>query len=42
MTYMQAYVLIGIPLMAVAMAGAALWLTDYSRRQLDRHADAAE
>jgi hypothetical protein len=41
-TFIQAYVLIGIPLIAIAMAGGALWLTSYSRRQLDRHTDAAE
>jgi hypothetical protein len=39
---MQAYVLIGIPVMALAMGGAALWLTGHSRRQLDRHSDAAK
>jgi hypothetical protein len=42
MTFMQAYVLIGIPLIALAMAGGALWLTSPSRRTLDRHPDAAE
>jgi hypothetical protein len=42
MTFMQAYVLIGLPLIALGMAGAALWLKGYSRRQLDRHPDAGE
>ena len=42
MTFMQAYVLVGLPLIALGMAGGALWLTSYSRRQLDRHRDAAE
>lgn len=42
MTLLQAYVFIGIPLIALGMAGAAVWLTGYSRRQLDRHPNAGE
>jgi len=42
MTFMQAYVLIGIPLIALGMAGGALWLTSPRREQLDRHPGAAE
>jgi len=38
MTFLEAYVIFGIPLIALAMAGAALWLTD---RDAKRH-DAAE
>lgn len=35
MTLLEAYVFIGIPLIALAMAGGALWLTSWSRAQLD-------
>jgi hypothetical protein len=35
MTLLEAYVFIGIPLIALAMAGGALRLTSWSRAQLD-------
>lgn len=36
MTLLEAYLLIGIPLIALGIAGGALWLTTWSSNQLDR------
>jgi hypothetical protein len=42
MTLFEAYVIFGIPLVAIAIAGAALWLTDRSAKKLDEQRHAAE
>jgi hypothetical protein len=43
MTFREAYIIFGIPLIALAMAGGALWLTTWSSKKLDREqAEAGE
>ena len=42
MTLFEAYVIFGIPLVAIGVAGAALWFTDRSARTLDEQRHAAE
>jgi hypothetical protein len=36
MTFLEAYILFGIPLIALAMAGGALWLTSWSAKKAER------
>jgi hypothetical protein len=41
-TLLEVYVVVGLPLIALAMAGGALWLTTRSLHRLDRRPGAAE
>ena len=42
MTFLQAYVIFGIPLIALSIAGGALWLTGRSARRVDEQRKPSE
>ncbi len=42
MSLWEAYLIFGIPMIAIAIAAGALWLTDRSARKVDERRNAAE
>lgn len=42
MTLLEVYVFFGLPLIALAMAGGALWLTSRDAREMDRNPKPSE